>query len=63
MSERNKRRMVHHEVIRAPNGWREQDKALIIQLNRVLDDIYNRLGLLAEAQKESESGGNTNANP
>lgn len=29
-----------HEILRVPKGWENQDRALVIQLNRVLDDIY-----------------------
>ena len=57
----NKRRMVHHEIIRVPAGWKEQDKALVVQLNRVLDDIYNKIGLITEAQKERDGSGDSNA--
>ena len=32
-----------HEVLRVPNGWTEQDKALVMQLERIHDDLYNRL--------------------
>ena len=35
-----------HEVVRVPQGWTEQDKALIVQLNRIFDDIYKRYGRL-----------------
>jgi len=30
-----------HEPLRVPQGWKGQDKALVIQLERVVDDIYN----------------------
>ena len=35
-----------HEVLRVPQGWTEQDKALVIQLNRIFDDIYKYYGRL-----------------
>jgi hypothetical protein len=38
-----KRMNRQHEVLRVPNGWTEQDKALIMQLERIHDDLYNRL--------------------
>lgn len=35
-----------HETLRVPQGWTEQDKALVIQLTRVFDDIYKQYGHL-----------------
>ena len=29
-----------HEAHRVPQGWSGQDKALVIQLERVLTDLY-----------------------
>lgn len=39
-----------HEPLRVPQGWKDQDKALIIQLDRILDDIYRRF-----SNKDSEA--------
>ena len=39
----NKRSSRQHEVLRVPQGWNGQDKGLVVQLERILDDIYNRL--------------------
>lgn len=36
-----------HETLRVPAGWKEQDRMLIVQLERILDDIYKRFGRLA----------------
>lgn len=36
-----------HESLRVPMGWKDQDKALIGQLERIFDDIYKRFGRLA----------------
>lgn len=33
-----------HEALRVPNGWSEQDKAFVIQLERILDDLYSKFG-------------------
>lgn len=33
-----------HETLRVPAGWKDQDRALIMQLEHILDDIYHRLG-------------------
>lgn len=35
-----------HEVLRVPQGWTEQDKAFVIQLSRIFDDIYKQYGRL-----------------
>lgn len=32
-----------HETLRVPQGWNGQDRGLVIQLERILDDIYNQL--------------------
>ena len=34
----------HHETLRVPQGWKEQEKAFVIQLERILDDIYAKYG-------------------
>ena len=36
-----------HEAIRVPQGWKDQDRALVIQIERILDDIYKRFGRLS----------------
>ena len=33
-----------HEALRVPQGWDGQDKALIIQLERILTEIYQLYG-------------------
>lgn len=35
-----------HERLRVPQGWQDQERALVIQLERVFDDIYKRFGRL-----------------
>ena len=30
-----------HQPLRVPNGWKEQDRALVIQLERLFDEIYS----------------------
>lgn len=32
--------------LRVPENWKGQDRAMIVQLERVLDDVYRRLGSL-----------------
>lgn len=38
----------HHEALRVPHGWTGQDKALVIQLERVLDELFQLLGIQKE---------------
>lgn len=39
-----KRNMIRqHEAIRVPEGWKPQERALIMQLERIFDDIYKQL--------------------
>lgn len=45
-----------HEPIRVPSGWDGQSKMLIIQINRVFDDIYRQLGLIEQRLAELENG-------
>ena len=35
-----------HEALRVPQGWNGQDKAFVIQLERVLTDLYRLFGIL-----------------
>ena len=39
-----------HEPLRVPEKWAGQDRAFVIQLERQLEDIYNRLGKIMEAE-------------
>jgi hypothetical protein len=33
-----------HESLRIPSDWKTQDRAFAMQIERIFDDIYNRLG-------------------
>lgn len=33
-----------HESLRIPADWKAQDRAFAMQIERIFDDIYNRLG-------------------
>ena len=46
-----------HEHLRVPQGWTGQDKALVIQLERILDDIYKRFGRLGMKDLDEEVQG------
>ena len=35
-----------HEPLRTPERWGAQERSLVIQLERVIDDIYRNLALL-----------------
>ena len=52
-------RLKQHEQLRVPNGWKEQDKALIIQLERIFDDIYSKLGPTADKIQRTVSNTQT----
>lgn len=41
-----------HEPLRVPEKWQGQDRMFVIQLERQLEDIYNRLGKIMEAETE-----------
>lgn len=43
-----------HEPLRVPAGWNEQSRALIIQLERVLDDIYRHFRKLGKKDLDPE---------
>ena len=35
-----------HEPLRVPQGWKQQERAFVVQLEEILDDIYRRFGRL-----------------
>ena len=37
-----------HEALRVPQGWTGQDKALVIQLERILSDLFRMFGIQNE---------------
>lgn len=41
-----------HEPIRIPEKWYGQDRAFAIQLNRLFDEVYAKLGDLDQKIKE-----------
>lgn len=46
-----------HERVRVPAGWDGQSKDLIVQLNRIFDDIYIKLGKIEKRLAEIEDNG------
>lgn len=43
-----------HEPLRVPANWKDQDRALVIQLERILDDIYYKIGEIQKKIAELE---------
>lgn len=56
MTQRRRPPQRQHEMLRVPEGWNEKSRALVIQLEGILDDIYWRLGELREAVKKLQDG-------
>ena len=44
MSEYKRAMIRGHEPLRVPSKWTGEDRAFVIQLERILDDIYSRFG-------------------
>ena len=44
-----------HPPLRKPKNWKDEEAALVMQLERLLDDIYRQLGQIKERLKELES--------
>lgn len=47
--------VLRHEPLRVPGKWDGDSRALVIQLERVLDDAYVRIGDLTKRVKELEA--------
>lgn len=41
-----------HEPLRVPSHWKDQDRSFVLQLDRILDDIYAIIGRLEEKIRE-----------
>lgn len=54
MSDNKRVTVRQHEPVRVPAGWNGQSRDLVIQINRILDDIYKRIGLLEQRVKALE---------
>lgn len=46
------REVRQHEPLRVPDGWSGQSRAFVIQLERLLDDVYAKLGKAQTAEKQ-----------
>lgn len=52
-----KRSYSGHVPVRVPNGWTGEARAMIIQLNSMIDDLYRRINeLRKEVDKLKEEG-------
>lgn len=50
------RKMDQHPPLRVPRGWQDESRALVIQLESLMDTIYMRLGDLERRLKKIEEG-------
>ena len=56
--------VMQHEPVRVPQGWNEQDKSMITQLNRLLDEVFKQFrgasgshdGMMTKEDKEKLDG-------
>ena len=56
-----------HVPIRIPEGWRDQNRAMVIQINSLFDELYSQVADLrkelsavkAALNEEDENNGNT----
>lgn len=48
--------------LRVPISWHGQDRAFVVQLERVLDDVYRHLFTLEKRIKELEGGDDSGNN-
>ena len=53
--------MKSHEPLRVPQGWTGQNRALIVQLERILDDLYKQIGNLTRANHVAELNVSSNS--
>lgn len=43
-----------HQPLRIPQGWNTQETQFVIQLERLIEDLYREIGLLKERVKKLE---------
>lgn len=48
-------KIAQHEPLRVPQGWKDQNAQLVMQIDRLFDDVYRQLMLIKEKIKELES--------
>lgn len=47
--------MKQHQPLRTPTGWTGQEASLVMQIDRLFDDIYQMIGKIQEKLKELEA--------
>jgi hypothetical protein len=45
---------IQHQPIRIPKGWKDQDAALVMQIDRLIEDLYQQIAQLKERIKAIE---------
>ena len=50
-------RISQHEPLRIPQGWQGQNAQLVMQIERLFDDVYRQLQLIKKKLKELEDSG------
>ena len=48
-------RYQQHPPLRTPNDWKGQAASLVIQIERLFDDVYTQISQLKEKNKELEA--------
>ena len=49
-----------HEPLRVPDRWKDQERSFVLQIDRILDNIYAILGTLEEKVKALEEAAEEN---
>ena len=45
---------IQHQPLRKPKGWDGENASLVMQIDRLFDDLYRRISLLEEKIRELE---------
>ena len=51
----NTKTIMQHQPLRTPQGWTGQNAALVMQIDRLFDDVYKQITLLKEKIDELEA--------
>ena len=51
-----------HVPVRVPSNWAGEARAMVIQLNGVIDDLYIRIGKLQKQLEELQQGDEEDVN-
>lgn len=43
-----------HQPLRTPAGWKDQEASLVIQIDRLLDEVYRMIGQIEKKLKEMD---------